>query len=247
MARLTWDETGNRLYETGVKHGVFYPVNGAGNYWNGIAWNGLTQVSENSSGAESTALYADDIKYLNLLSVEEFKGTIEAHAYPITFSRCLGRVEIARGIVIGQQERKKFGFSYQTSVGNDLEGSDYAYKIHLVYGAKVSPSSESFQTMDDSPEAITFSWEFVTEPIEVSGQKPTAHLILDGSIFRKRGLINVLHALEDILYGTDTASAKLPFPNEIKDQVELHRYLRDSNGDAICDSNNQPIESFVIR
>lgn len=245
MARLIWDKVGERFYETGVKHGVFYPINGRGKYWNGVAWNGLTQVTEKPTGAEPTALYADDLKYLNLLSMEEFGATIEAYSYPLEFARALGRIEIARGVEIAQQERTRFGFSYQTTAGNDTEGTEYAYKIHLIYGAKASPSEESFSTIDDSPDAVTYSWDIATEPIAVENGKPTAHVILDGMLFKQKGLMNALHAIEDVLYGTDDASAKMPFPDEIQEKVIEHKYLRDSNGDIVYDRNGNPVESSV--
>lgn len=246
MARLKWDETGARFYETGVRNGVFYPINGSGNYTDGVVWNGLTQVSENPSGAEPTPLYADDINYLNLMSVEEFKATIEAYSYPKEFARALGRIELAPGVLIGQQARKKFGFSYRTSIGNDTDGSDHSYNIHLIYGAKASPSSESYSTIDDSPEAITFSWEVATEPIDVANKQPAAHVILSGRLFKENGLMNSMRKLEDILYGTETTEPALPFPSEIADIIREDRYITDSNGNEVLDSLGSPIMSFVI-
>lgn len=222
MAKLVWDQVGERLYETGVKNGVLYPVGSNGAYGTGVAWNGLTQVSENPSGAEPTALYADDIKYLNLMSAEEFKATIEAYTYPDEFMACDGSAEIADGVVIGQQNRKLFGLCYKTTVGNDTDGADYGYKIHIIYGAQASPSQKTYSTIDDSPEAITFSWEVSTTPVDVTvGEganavtyKPTATLVVDST----KTDATKLAALEAILYGADGTPGtdpRLPLPSEI--------------------------------
>ena len=178
--RLAWDQTGERLYETGVKNGVLYVYDAAKKaYGKGVAWNGLTAVTESPSGAEATPLYADDIKYLELMSAEEFGGTIEAYTYPDEFSACNGEAELIPGVKMGQQSRAMFAFSYVTTVGNDTMGNDYNAKLHIVYGAKASPSEKAYATINDSPEAITFSWEFTTTPVEVSGFKPTAHIEID--------------------------------------------------------------------
>lgn len=196
---LKWDQTGERLYETGTKKGVLYPWSNTKNaYGDGVAWNGLTAVTESPSGAEETALWADDIKYLSLRSAEEFGGTIEAYMYPEEFEQCDGSATIATGVSIGQQARSMFGLSYVTTVGNDTEGNDHGYKIHLVYGATASPSERGYATINDSPEAITFSWEFTTIPVEVPGFKPTAILTVDSTKADATKLAN----LENALYGT---------------------------------------------
>ena len=177
--KLVWDETGKRFYETGVDHGVLYPMGDDGKYGKGVAWNGLISVSESPSGAEATPLYADNIKYLNLMSAEEFAATIEAYTYPDEFAACDGSAEVATGIMIGQQSRKTFGLAYRTVIGNDVQGNDLGYKIHLIYGCLAAPSEKGYQTINDSPEAITFSWEVSTTPVEVPNFKPTATLIID--------------------------------------------------------------------
>jgi hypothetical protein len=211
MAKLTWDATGERLYETGVKQGVLYiPTNGV--YSKGVAWNGLTAVTESPSGAEATALYADDIKYLNLMSNEEFGCTIEAYTYPDEFAQCDGSAALATGVKIGQQARKIFGLCYRTTLGNDVDGNDHGYKLHLVYGALAAPSEKAYSTINDSPEAITFSWEVTTTPVAVTGFKPTAHIEIDST----SADATKLAALEDILYGTESEEARLPLPDEIK-------------------------------
>lgn len=210
MARLVWDKTGERFYETGVRQGVLYPmVDGA--YPKGVAWNGLTAVTESPSGAESTALYADDIKYLNLRSTEEFGATIEAYTYPKEFEECDGSAELAAGVTIGQQPRKSFGLSYRTALGNDVENENHGYKLHLIYGATASPSEKAYATISDSPEAITFSWEVTTVPVNVEGFKPTALLTIDSTKIDPAKLT----ALEDILYGKNETEARLPLPDEI--------------------------------
>lgn len=211
MSKLVWDSTGDRLYETGVKNGVLYPIDEAGTYSKGVAWNGLTAVTESPSGAESNPLYADDIKYLDLRSVEEFGGTIEAYMYPDEFAECDGSAELAAGVKIGQQKRKVFGLCYRTTLGNDVKGDDYGYKLHIVYGAVASPSERGYTTMNDSPEAITMSWEFTTTPVSVEGFRPTAHLEIDST----KANAEKLTALEAILYGANETEARLPLPNEI--------------------------------
>ena len=211
MSKLVWDSTGDRLYETGVKNGVLYPIDEVGTYSKGVAWNGLTAVTESPSGAESNPLYADDIKYLDLRSVEEFGGTIEAYMYPDEFAECDGSAELAAGVKIGQQKRKVFGLCYRTTLGNDVKGDDYGYKLHIVYGAVASPSERGYTTMNDSPEAITMSWEFSTTPVSVEGFRPTAHLEIDST----KANAEKLAALEDILYGANETEARLPLPDEI--------------------------------
>lgn len=211
MSRLVWDKVGERLYETGVSRGVLYPVDENGAYSTGVAWNGLTAVNEAPSGAEATPLYADDIKYLNLLSNEDYAATIEAYTYPDEFAACDGSVELAIGVMIGQQKRKMFGFCYKTKVGNDSDGTDYGYKLHLVYGALAAPTDKSYATINDSPEAITFSWEISTTPVDVEGFKPTAHLVIESW----KADATKLKALEDKLYGAASTEPQLPLPNEV--------------------------------
>lgn len=211
MSKLVWDKTGERLYETGVKQGVLYPQAAGGTYPKGVAWNGLTNVTESPTGAEATALYADDIKYLNLMSTEELGGTIEAYMYPDEFAECDGSAALTDGVFIGQQPRKTFGFCYRTTIGNDVANNNYGYKLHLVYGALASPSEKAYATINDSPEAITFSWEFSTTPVNVTGFKPTASITIDSTKVDAEKLAN----LEKILYGDDEAEPRLPLPDEV--------------------------------
>lgn len=211
MSKLVWDKSGERLYETGVDRGVLYPQTIEGTYPKGVAWNGLTAVTESPTGAEATALYADNIKYLNLLSTEEFGATIEAYTYPDEFAACNGEGQIATGVTIGQQARKAFGLSYRTKIGNDIESNEHGYKLHLIYGGLAAPSEKAYATINDSPEAITFSWEVSTTPVEVEGFKPTASLTIDSTKVSEEKM----KAIEDILYGTEEAEARLPLPNEI--------------------------------
>ena len=221
MPRLKWDETGEKLYETGTKNGVLYLQNAAGEYPVGVAWNGLTGVTESPEGAEATDIYADDIKYLVLRSAENFKATIEAYTYPDEFAECDGSAQLMAGVSVGQQPRKTFGFCYKTVVGNDTQLDSYGYKIHIIYGASVSPSEKAYQTINDSPEAITFSWELNTVPVPVSNNKPTASLVIDSTKFTTQEQKNKLAALEDILYGKDPEGqseglvASLPLPDDI--------------------------------
>lgn len=212
MSKLVWDQTGERYYETGVKNGVLYPVDSTGVYGQGVAWNGLTSVTETPSGADSNPIYADDIKYLDLRAKEEFGGTIEAYTYPDEFAICDGSAVLTDGVVIGQQTRKPFGFCYRTVVGNDAEREDYGYKLHIVYGATASPSDRQYQTINDNPEAITFSWEFTTTPVEVEGYKNTALLTIESKKVGSAGM----KAIEAVLYGTDQAEPRLPLPDEVK-------------------------------
>ena len=211
MSKLVWDATGERFYETGVKQGVLYiPTDGV--YSKGVAWNGLINVTESPSGAEATPLYADDIKYLNLMSNEEFGCTIEAYTYPKEFGECDGSAELVPGVKIGQQTRKTFGFCYRTTLGNDVEGNDYGYKLHLVYGALAAPSEKGYATINDSPEAITFSWEVTTTPVAVTGFKPTAHIEIESTTADAAKLAE----LEAILYGSEDTEPRMPLPDEIK-------------------------------
>lgn len=211
MSKLVWDKTGERFYETGVDHGVLYPIQAGGLYNKGVVWNGLTAVTESPSGAEATALYADNIKYLNLISAEEFGATIEAYTYPDEFAECDGSAELATGVYIGQQPRKTFGLCYRTVIGNDVDNDSFGYKLHLIYGALAAPSEKGYSTINDSPEAITFSWEVKTTPVNVTGCKPTACLTIDSTKVDK----DKLAALEAILYGGESTEAKLPLPDEV--------------------------------
>ena len=211
MSKLVWDQTGERLYETGVKKGVLYVQDSGGTYPKGVVWNGLTTVTESPSGAEATPKYADDIKYLNLMSTEELGGTIEAYTYPDEFAECDGSASIATGVLIGQQPRKTFGMAYTTTLGNDVDSNAHGYKLHLIYGALASPSEKSYSTINDSPEAITFSWEFSTTPVNVAGFKPTANIVIDST----KATPEKLTALEKILYGDTEGEARLPLPDEV--------------------------------
>lgn len=211
MAKIVWDKTGEHFYETGVKNCVLYiPTEGV--YSKGVAWNGITAITESPSGAEATALYADDTKYLSLYSVEEFGATIEAYTYPDEFAECDGSAELVAGVKIGQQARKPFGLCYRTTIGNDTDGNDHGYKLHIIYGAMASPSEKSYNTINDSPEAVTFSWELTTTPVNVAGAKPTASITIDSTKVDEQKLA----ALEEVLYGKDATEPRLPLPDEIK-------------------------------
>ena len=216
MAKLTWDGSGQRLYETGVDRGVLYIPDEAGVYDVGYAWNGLTAVTETPSGAEPNPQYADNIKYLNLLSAEDFGVTIEAFTYPEEFGQCDGTAIPKAGVLIGQQTRKSFGLAYRTKVGNDIDGTDHGYKIHLIYGALASPSEKAYTTINDSPEAITFSWEVTTTPTGVTGFKPTSLIVVDSTKVTPTSLT----ALEDLLYGTTTNPPTLPDPDTVIETLE---------------------------
>lgn len=217
--KIQWDEVSKRLYETGVDRAVLYPVSDTGTYPEGVAWNGIVGISESPSGAEANAKYADNIKYLNLISAEEFGATIEAYTYPDEFAECDGSAEPLAGLMLTQQPRKAFGLAYRTFLGNDVEGQDYGYKLHLIYGAMAAPSERGYQSINDSPEAITFSWEVTTTPVEVSGYRPTASLVIDSTKVNATKLA----AFEAILYGTAATTepvvaaveGRLPLPNEV--------------------------------
>ena len=212
MTKIAWDKTGQRMFETGVDHGVLYPYDGDGGAPGaGVPWNGLTTVTESPDGAEASPQYADNIKYLNLISAEEFGATIECFAYPPEFSACNGEAEVAPGVKIGQQTRKKFGFSYRTKIGNDQNGQDHGYKLHFIWGATASPSERAFATVNDSPEPISFSFDISTEMQEVSGYSPTATMTIDSTKTDKMKL----KALEDMIYGTADGEPKLPTPDEV--------------------------------
>ena len=211
MSRLTWDNTGERLFETGVKNGVLYPIQAGGKYTKGVAWNGLISVTESPSGAEATALYADDIKYVNLLSNEEFGATIEAYTYPDEFAECDGSGTLAEGVLLGQQKRKVFGLCYRTTIGNDVDGNDHGYKLHLVYGCLAAPSEKAYSTINDNPDAITFSWEVTTTPVNVTGFKPTSQITIDSTKVAKEKMT----AIEALLYGSESKEPSLPLPDEL--------------------------------
>ena len=216
MARLIWDEVGQRFFETGVKNGVLYVQNNDGSYANGVVWNGLTAITESPSGAEETPLYADDVKYLTLRSAEEFGATVEAFTYPEEFEQCDGSAQIATGITVGQQARKAFGLCYRTAVGNDIQGQEFSYKLHIIYGCTVAPSEKSYSTINDNPEAITFSWELSTVPVPVDGFKPTASLVIDANKVEA----GKLQLLENALFGDAENEATLLLPNQIMELMK---------------------------
>lgn len=211
MSKIVWAETGERFFETGVKNGVLYPQDSTGKYPKGVAWNGLTAVTESPSGADATDLYADDDKYLTLRAKEIFGGTIEAYQSPEEFDACDGTASLAPGVTIGQQSRKAFGLCYRTAVGNDVDGTDHGYKLHLVYGATASPAQKAYSTINESPEAMTLSWEFTTTPVKVTGNKPTALLTIDSRNVDP----GVMAKIEKVLYGDETKEASLPSPDEV--------------------------------
>lgn len=218
MSKLVWDQVGEKTYETGTKQGVLYLQAADGSYPDGVAWNGLTSVSESPDGGDANDIYADDIKYLVLRGVENFGGTIEAYTYPDEFAECDGSASLMAGVTIGQQPRKTFGFSYVSTIGNDTELDNHGYKIHLIYGASASPSERSYETINDSPEPIQFSWEFTTVPVPVTGHKATSVLIVDSTKFpaQQDGSKNAkLQALEDALYGTSSTDPYLPLPADV--------------------------------
>lgn len=217
MSKLVWDKTGERLYETGVKNGVLYVQDETGAYPKGVAWNGLTAVTESPSGAEATALWADDMKYLNLLSTEDFGATIEAYTYPDEFAECDGSAVLAKGVKIGQQKRKVFGMAYKTTLGNDIDANDYGYKLHIIYGALAAPTERGYATINDSPEAITFSWEISTTPVNVTGFKPTSYIEINS----KTADPTKLAALEAKLFGSENEEATLPLPDEIAELMKV--------------------------
>lgn len=212
MAKLVWDAIGEHKYETGVDHVALYKPNTQKKYVGGVAWNGVSSISESPSGADSNPIYADNIKYLDLRSAEEFGATIECYTYPPEFAECNGEAIVTNGVVIGQQSRKTFGLAYRSIVGNDLQGNDYAYKLHLIYGATASPSEKQYSTVNDSPEAGTFSFELTTTPIAVQGYKNTASLTIDTSLFTDKTKIT---ALENKLFGTEQDEPELPTPAEV--------------------------------
>lgn len=211
MSKLVWDQSGKRLYETGVDHGVLYPIQTGGVYSKGVAWNGLTAVTESPSGADVNDIYADNMKYLGLVGAEKFGATVEAYTYPDEFAECDGSVELVKGATIGQQNRKVFGMVYRTVIGNDVDGNEHGYKLHLIYGATAAPSEKAYNTINEDPEAITFSWELSTTPVNVTGHKPTASLTIDST----KADPTKLAELEKILYGDTETEPRLPLPDEI--------------------------------
>lgn len=216
MAKLIFDEVGSRFFETGVKNGVLFVQGTDGQYENGVVWNGLTAVTESPSGAEATPLYADDMKYVVLYSTEEFGATIEAYTYPEEFEQCDGSAQLGTGVTIGQQQRKAFGLVYKTVIGNDVQGQDLGYKIHIIYGAKAAPSEKAFATINDSPEAVTFSWEVSTVPVPVDGHRPTSTLVIDSTKVDAEKLA----AIEAKLFGSESEESTLPLPNEIAQMLK---------------------------
>ena len=230
MSKLVWDKIGEHFYETGVDHGVLYPVSSNGTYDLGVAWNGLTSISESPSGADANKQWADNINYLTLYGAEEFGATVEAFTYPPEFEECDGSATLVKGVTIGQQIRRGFGLCYRTKVGNDTVGQDLAYKLHLIYGCRAAPSERGYETINDSPEPLTFSWEITTTPVAVTGHMPTASLIIDSRDFTTEAAKAKLTAFEAILYGTDAttgtnASAgtdpRLPLPDEVVTLLRL--------------------------
>jgi hypothetical protein len=211
MSKLVWDQSGKRLYETGVDHGVLYPIQTGGVYSKGVAWNGLTAVTESPSGADVNDIYADNMKYLGLVGAEKFGATVEAYTYPDEFAECDGSVELVKGATIGQQNRKVFGMVYRTVIGNDVDGNEHGYKLHLIYGATAAPSEKAYNTINEDPEAITFSWELSTTPVNVIGHKPTASLTIDST----KADPTKLAELEKILFGDTETEPRLPLPDEI--------------------------------
>lgn len=211
MSKIIWDKTGERLYETGVDHCALFVMNDAGEYGAGVPWNGITAITNSPSGAEASPIYADNMKYLNLISAEEFGASITAYTYPDEFGECDGSASPVPGLKIGQQPRKAFGLAYRTLVGNDVEGQEHGYKIHLVYNALAAPSERSYATVNDSPEAIELSWEITTTPVEVEGYKPTAHIEIDST----KVSAEKLAALEAMIYGSESEEPSLPTPTEV--------------------------------
>lgn len=211
MSKLVWDQSGKRLYETGVDHGVLYPIQTGGVYSKGVAWNGLTAVTESPSGADVNDIYADNMKYLGLVGAEKFGATVEAYTYPDEFAECDGSIELVKGATIGQQNRKVFGMVYRTVIGNDVDGNEHGYKLHLIYGATAAPSEKAYNTINEDPEAITFSWELSTTPVNVTGHKPTASLTIDST----KADPTKLAELEKILFGDTETEPHLPLPDEI--------------------------------
>ena len=215
MFKLSWDDVGTKIWETGLDRGVLYPMDNSGAYLKGVSWNGLISVSESPSGAEANPFYADNIEYANVRSVEKFGATVEAYTYPDEFAACNGEAELVPGVRIGQQKRQAFGMAYRSKIGNDIEGEDYGYKIHLIYGATAAPSEKGRQTINESPELMTMSWEISTTPVNVPGFKPTASLEIDSRTVKA----DKLKAFEEILYGSGETEARLPLPSEVAELI----------------------------
>ena len=245
MSHLVWDRLKDRSYETGTDRGVLYPMENDGSYGIGIAWNGLTAVTENHTGGEPNAFWADNAKYLNLLSLEELELTIEAYSYPREFKPCLGRAELAPGVEISQQKRQGFAFSYRSLVGNAVDGNNWSYKLHLIYGCKASPTERQYSTINESPEPVTLSWEVSTLPVRIEGYKPTSEFVFDGPTYKKNGLMNVMRAIENVLYGDNENDPRIPTLDEIREIYVYERYLRDSDDDTLLDSDGKPLLSSV--
>ena len=246
MSRITWDERGKHLFETGVSRGVLYLLEANGRYGTGQAWNGLTAVNESPSGGESTPIFADNRKYANYITEENYVATIEAYDYPNDFNLCLGRIELAAGVTIEQQNRKRFGFCYQTKVGNDLEGIHYQYLIHIIYNCVAGLTEISHNTMAESPEPTVYSWEINADKIIEGDFTPTASLTLDRKQFSEAGILNAFRKLESILYGTDTEDPRLPTFAEIFNVLGTSHYLQDSDGNDILDCQGYQIQTLVF-
>lgn len=243
--KLSFDNAGERYFETGTDKCILFLIDGR-NYRNGVTWNGIVSVSESSDGAEPTAIYADNRKYLNSVSDENIKLTVEAYTYPDEFNECIGKAEIMQGLFISQQRRRHFGFCYRTKYGNDTDGSDFGYKIHIVFDCLATPSDETHSTVSDSPEAMTYSWEFDTVPVNVSGRKPSSEMIFDSRILRNAGLFNVLKAIERRLYGSGTTSSSFVSPLQINGIFDTEMYIRDSGNNVITDSMGTNLRSRVF-
>lgn len=245
MSKLEWDKTGEKKYETGIDKGVLFPIR-YNRYSDGQAWSGLINVNESPSGAEPTPLYADNKKYVNLISNEELELSVEAYTYPDDFNNCLGKTEIANGVFIGQQRRIHFGFVYRTLLGNDVDGTDLGYRINIIFDCIASPSEKANNTINESPEALTHSWDFSTTPQIIEGYKPSAKLTLTSTDFKKSGLYNVFKYIEGLLYGTNTTNSKLPKIPEIIEAFERQMYLRDNENNALLDSLGNKIQTRVF-
>lgn len=245
ISRLIFDEIGKRLYETGVERVVIYRLS-AGRYRSGTVWNGVTAITGSGDGGESTGLYADDVKYLSLISAENWKGSIEAYNYPDVFSECLGQDEIATGVRVGQQSRRHFGLCFTTKEGNDMKGDEFGYKIHLVYDVVASPSDKSYQTQSDSPEPVSMSWDISAGNTATEGSKPTAEVVLDYKRMAKAGKANVIREIENMLFGTENTAAYMPSLSEMIDISRIGDHLCDSDGNFITDSAGEPIITQVF-
>ena len=245
ISALVWDEISKRYYETGISKVVLYPIRN-GLYQAGVVWNGITAINEKPSGSEPTPLWADDIKYLNLMSAEDFAATIEAYTYPDEFKPCIGQNEVIPGVVIGRQNRYPFGLCYCTKIGNDTEAVEHGYKLHVVFYCMAAPSEKDYSTVNDSPEAVTMSWEIATNTINVEGYKPIAEIVLDSRRFKKAGILNVLRGFESILYGTSDTDPTIPALSDFQEIYDTYMYLRDSEGELILDSEGDSFLSAVF-